>query len=146
MALPQWLARFNCRATNRLTRTFAGELPGFAIVVHTGRRSGRTYRTPVNAFRDGNDYIIALTYGPETDWVRNVRAAGGCGLLTRGRRIRLTNPRIFVDPSRRWAPLPVRLVLGLIGASQYMRLTHAPARTVNQANEASAPGERSPIT
>lgn len=126
MALPQWLARFNRRITNRITQLFAGRLPGFAIVIHTGRRSGQTYRTPINAFRDGNDYIIALTYGAETDWVRNVEAAGGCELVTRGRRVRLTNPRIVTDPSRRWAPLPVRLVLGIIGASQYLRLTRMP--------------------
>lgn len=126
MALPQGLARFNRRITNRITQLFAGRLPGFAIVIHTGRRSGQTYRTPINAFRDGNDYIIALTYGAETDWVRNVEAAGGCELVTRGRRVRLTNPRIVTDPSRRWAPLPVRLVLGIIGASQYLRLTRMP--------------------
>lgn len=126
MALTHGLARFNRRVTNRMTQLFAGRLPGFAILIHTGRRSGQTYRTPINAFRDGNDYIIALTYGAETDWVRNVEAAGGCELVTRGRRVRLTNPRIVTDPSRRWAPLPVRLVLGIIGASQYLRLTRMP--------------------
>ena len=123
MALPPWLARFNRQTTTRVTRTFAGRVPGFAIVVHTGRRSGRMYRTPVNAFRDKNDYIIALTYGAARDWVRNVQAAGGCELLTRGRKVALTHPRIISDPDRRWAPLPVRLILRLIGVDQYMRLT-----------------------
>ena len=126
MALSQRIARFNRRVTNRITRPVADRLPGFAIVIHRGRKSGRTYRTPVNAFRDGNDYIIALTYGPETDWVRNVRAAGGCEIVTRGRRVRLINPRLVTDPSRRWAPPPVRLVLGLIDAPQYLRLTRVP--------------------
>jgi deazaflavin-dependent oxidoreductase (nitroreductase family) len=125
MALPPWLARFNRRATNRLTRGIAGRAPWFAIVIHTGRRSDRTYRTPVNAFRDGDDYLIALTYGAATDWVRNVLAAGGCELVTRGRQIRLTNPRIVMDASRHWAPPPVRVVLTLIGATQYLRLTRA---------------------
>jgi deazaflavin-dependent oxidoreductase (nitroreductase family) len=127
MPLSQQVARFNRRVTNQVTRRFAGQLPGFAIVIHTGRRSGRMYRTPVNAFRDGNDYIIALTYGAAADWVRNVEAAGACEMLIRGRHISLTHPRIITDPSRRWAPLPVRLILGLIGALQYMRLTRAPA-------------------
>lgn len=66
MPLPPQLARFNRRVTNRITYPLSGHLPGFAIVVHTGRRSGRAYRTPVNAFRDGDDYIIALTYGADT--------------------------------------------------------------------------------
>jgi deazaflavin-dependent oxidoreductase (nitroreductase family) len=125
VALPPWLARFNRRATNRLTGTFAGWAPGFGIVIHTGRRSGRVYRTPVNAFRDGDDYLIALTYGAQTEWVRNVLEAGECALVTLGREVRLMRPRIVTDATRRWAPLPVRVVLALIGASQYLRLTRA---------------------
>lgn len=103
----------------------AGKLPGFAIVVHTGRRSGRTYRTPVNAFRRGNGYIIALTYGSDSDWVKNVLAAGTCELTTRHRRVRLAHPRIIRDRSRSWAPVLVRQLLGITGASQYMQLTCA---------------------
>ena len=124
MPLPQGLARFNRRATNRLTGLFAGRAPGFAILTHVGRRSGRTYRTPVNVFRRGGEYIIVLTYGAGSDWVRNVLAAGTAELLTRGRRVRLTNPRIVVDPHMRWAPLPTRLLLPrLAGVTEYMRLT-----------------------
>lgn len=125
MPLPRGVARFNRRATNRATRRIAGWMPGFAIVLHTGRRSGRTYRTPVNAFRGGDGYRIALTYGADSDWVRNVMDAGGCEIESRRRRIALTHPRIVRDPSRRWAPPVVRQVLGLIGASQYMQLTAA---------------------
>lgn len=125
MPLSRGLARFNRRVTNRVTGTFAHRLPGFALVIHTGRRSGKTYRIPVNVFRDGNDYLIALTYGADADWVHNVQAARGCEIVTRGQRIRLADPRIISDTSHQWAPLPVRLVLRLIGGSQYMRLTHA---------------------
>lgn len=123
MALPPTMARFNRHVTNRITRPLAGKLPGFAIVIHTGRWSGRIYQTPVNAFRDGGDYIIALTYGPDTDWVRNVLAAGGAEIVTRGQRIRLINPRVSTDTAVRWAPLPVGLALRLFGVPQYMRLT-----------------------
>jgi hypothetical protein len=45
------LARFNKRFTNHLTSKVAGNVPGFAIVTHVGRKSGRIYRTPVNVFR-----------------------------------------------------------------------------------------------
>ncbi len=127
MPIPREVARFNRRVTNHVTRRIAGWLPGFAIVSHTGRRSGRTYQTPVNAFRGGGGYRIALTYGAETDWARNVVAAGGCAIESRGRRVALTDPRIISDPDRRWAPPVVRQVLGLIGASEYMQLTAADA-------------------
>jgi hypothetical protein len=57
----------------------------------------------VNVFRAGDGYVIALTYGPETDWVKNVLAAGGCELRTRGQTIPLGAPgaclRALVRPS-----------------------------------------------
>jgi deazaflavin-dependent oxidoreductase (nitroreductase family) len=120
---PRSVARFNRRFTNRLTLKVAGYLPGFAIVSHVGQKSGRAYRTPVNTFRTDRGYIIALTYGSESDWVKNVLAAGTCELQTRGRRVRLCDPRIKTDRSKGWAPLPVRLILCLIDAPQYMQLS-----------------------
>ena len=125
MPLPASVARFNRQVTNRVTRRFADRLPGFGIVIHTGRTSGKTYRTPINVFRDGREYVIALTYGAGTDWVHNVQAAGGCDVVTRGRQIHLVNPRIVTDTARRWAPLPVRLILRLVGVPQDMRLMRA---------------------
>jgi deazaflavin-dependent oxidoreductase (nitroreductase family) len=100
----------------------AGHLPGFAILRHVGRRSGRAYRTPVNTFRTDGEYIIALTYGSRSDWVKNVLAAGSCELQTRGRRVHLSDPRIETDQSKSWAPLLVRFVLNRIEAPEYMRL------------------------
>jgi deazaflavin-dependent oxidoreductase (nitroreductase family) len=97
--------------------------PGFAILSHIGRNTGRAYRTPVNAFATDEGYIIALTYGSESDWVRNVLAAGTCELQTRGRRVRLVDPQLGRDETAGWAPLPVRLGLRLIRAPQYMRLS-----------------------
>jgi deazaflavin-dependent oxidoreductase (nitroreductase family) len=117
------VARFNRRFLNRLTSKIAGHLPGFGIVSHVGRRSGKTYHNPVNVFRTNDGYIIALTYGAQSDWVKNVLAAGSCELQTRGRRVRLRNPRIETDEGKGWAPLPVRLILNLIDAPQYMRLS-----------------------
>jgi deazaflavin-dependent oxidoreductase (nitroreductase family) len=138
---PRSIARFNRRFTNRLALKVAGYLPGFAIVHHVGRKFGRTYRTPVNAFRTDDGYIIALTYGLESDWVKNVLAAGSCELQTRGRRVRLYNPHIETDKSKSWAPLPVRLILGLIDASQYMRLSTG---VLNRRGEARAKQAEAP--
>ncbi len=123
MPAPRSIARFNRRFTNRLTLKVAGYLPGFAVVSHVGRRSGRAYRTPVNAFRTDDGYIIALTYGAQSDWVKNVLAAGSCELRTRGRRVCLYDPRIETDETKSWAPLSVGFVLNRIDAPQYMRLS-----------------------
>src|SRR2546421_3891487 len=78
------LAKFNIAVTNRITGLFAGWLPGFGILTHIGRKSGKIYRTPVNVFRSGNGFVIVLTYSSKSEWVKNVLAAGGCQIQTRG--------------------------------------------------------------
>ena len=122
MPLSKRVARFNRVATNRVTGLFAGHLPGFGILIHRGRRSGKEYRTPINIFRTGDGYRIALTYGPDTDWTRNVRAAHGCTVIVRGRHITLRSPQLFTDPGNSWAPRPVRLILGRVGVTQSLLL------------------------
>ena len=121
MPLPESVATFNRRFTNRVTGSIADRMPGFAVVIHTGRTSGRVYRTPVNVFRRGDGYRFALTYGADSQWVRNVLAAGQCEIETRGTHIRLDHPMLVEDNSRRWAPFPVRRILKLIGANQYLQ-------------------------
>jgi deazaflavin-dependent oxidoreductase (nitroreductase family) len=119
----RWLARINIAVTNRITGLFAGWLPGFGILTHVGRKSGKVYRNPVNVFRAPNGFIIALTYSSPCEWVQNVLAAGGCELKTRGKKYRLSAPEVVRDPTRRRFPIPVRLVLKLVGADEYMELS-----------------------
>jgi deazaflavin-dependent oxidoreductase (nitroreductase family) len=129
MPLPKALARFNRVVTNRVARPFAGRLPGFAVVIHVGRRSGRRHRTPVNLFRAGDRYVIALTYGADAQWVSNVQAAGGCELETRGARLRVVDPEIVRDPRAALVPAPVRPILRLVRGPEFMLLRRAPERT-----------------
>jgi len=119
----RWLAKFNIAVTNRITSLFAGWLPGFGILTHVGRKSGKVYRTPINVFRAPNGFIVALTYGSESEWVKNVLAAGSCELKTVGRKYRLVAPRVVRDPTRRRFPIPVRLILMLVGADEYIELS-----------------------
>ena len=123
MPLPRALAAFNRRVTNHVTGPFAGRLAGFGIVVHSGRRSHREYRTPVNVFVAAGGYVVALTYGADSDWIKNVLAAGGCELVTRGRTVRLTAPELFHDEAQRNVPRLVRPILRTLGVSDFMRLS-----------------------
>lgn len=117
---------FTARVINPLTRRFAGWLPGFAILTHVGRRSGRPYRTPINVFRRGDHYLFALTYGSDVDWVRNVLAAGGCAMRTRGRDVRLVEPELLVDPQLRLLPWPVAPLLRRLNrVSELLRMRAA---------------------
>jgi len=119
----RWVAAFNLAVTNRITSRFAARLPGFGILTHVGRKSGKVYRTPVNVFRVPEGFLIALTYGRESEWVKNVVAAGACQLETRRVLYQLSAPTIVHDPTRRRFPLFVRTVLGLIGANDFMQLS-----------------------
>lgn len=124
----RWLAKINLAVTNRITSRFAGWLPLFGIITHVGRKSGKVYRTPINVFPAPNGFAIALTYGPQAEWTKNVLAAGGCELETRGMRYRLASPNIVHDPTRKQFPFPVRIILGIVGANDFMKLENAQAK------------------
>jgi deazaflavin-dependent oxidoreductase (nitroreductase family) len=94
MQLPQWLARFNRHVTNPIQRLWAGWAPTFGILEHVGRRSGRTYRTPLTVFPTRDGFAVLLTYGPDRDWLKNVTAAGGGRLTRRGRTVEVRDPRV----------------------------------------------------
>ena len=99
--------------------------PPFALVVHTGRKSGRRYQTPVMVFRHDREYLIALTYGAGTDWVKNVVAAGGCELRLAGRRYPMTAPRVYADETQAGIRAFERRVLRLLGTTDFLSLTPA---------------------
>jgi deazaflavin-dependent oxidoreductase (nitroreductase family) len=122
MALGRRMATFNRHVTNRLLGGVATRLPGFGVVLHVGRRSGRPYRTPVNVFRTPKGYLVALTYGSGAEWVKNVAAAHRCALVTRGKTVRLGSPRLFRDDRRSRVPFPARAILGLARVSEFLEL------------------------
>jgi deazaflavin-dependent oxidoreductase (nitroreductase family) len=127
MPIPRTVGRWNKAGLNRLTRHVAPWMPGLGLVIHRGRRSGRRYQTPVNVFPAADGYVFALTYGPDTDWVRNVLAAGGCELRTRGRTVRLVSPRLYRDESRRGIRPLERQVLRVLNVADFLSLKPAPA-------------------
>ncbi len=97
MPLPHGLTRVNLRFTNKVMGAFADDVPPLAALHHVGRTSGRRYRTPVLAFRTsharGEGIVIALTYGTEVQWLKNVEAAGGARLVLGRRVLVLDEPR-----------------------------------------------------
>ena len=103
----------------RTLRAVARGESHYAVVHHVGRRSGRAYQTPVEAYRTAEGTLILLPYGPVTDWCRNVLAAGQCTVTLKGEDLALSAPevvpasvaeaRVPPDVGRRWqySPLPV---------------------------------------
>ncbi|HET9259313.1 MAG TPA: nitroreductase family deazaflavin-dependent oxidoreductase [Acidimicrobiia bacterium] len=87
MALPTWLARFNRRYTNQI----ALRKESWPVLVHKGRNSGNTYRTPLGAYPTANGFLFTVNYN-RSDWPRNVVAAGSAILQVDGEDIILTDP------------------------------------------------------
>ncbi|QKG25513.1 nitroreductase family deazaflavin-dependent oxidoreductase [Actinomadura verrucosospora] len=106
--MPRRLRRINKAVTNRVQGVYAPYLPPLAVIVHKGRTSGREYRTPVTAFRSGDRIIIGLPYGTDTDWVRNLLAAGRGGVERLGRVRRITRPRVLTAADAAELPSLIR--------------------------------------
>lgn len=94
MKLSRRVARFNKLVNNRIQGTYAWLLPPWTVILHRGRRSGRPYRTPVLAFKHDQTLIVALLYGEESDWLRNLRAGGGA-VIRGGRTFSVGAPRVL---------------------------------------------------
>jgi deazaflavin-dependent oxidoreductase (nitroreductase family) len=127
MPFPIAITRFNRRIVNPVSRRFAGRVRPFAIVVHQGRTSGKEYRTPIMAFRSPDGFAIALTYGPDTDWVRNIVAAGRGLLVYRGEAVPIVEPRLVRKAEvRRLLPAPVRFILRLARVDDFLVVRQSP--------------------
>lgn len=99
VTFPRALARINRVVTNPIQGRWAWRLAPWAVVVHIGRRSGKTFRTPVLAWDLPGDRIaIGLSYGESAHWVRNLIGADGGHLVRRGTVFRLSFPQI-IDPA-----------------------------------------------
>lgn len=107
---PPWLSRLQTKYMNPAVRPVARYLPGFSIVKHRGRKSGRPYETVVTAYTKGSVLAIALGHG-KADWVKNVLAAGEGDVHFIRRDVHITNPRILpIGANEDWLPRMARLL------------------------------------
>lgn len=116
--------RMNRSVTNpRVMRTAGTEGTQTSIIEHVGRKSGKTFQTPVDIIDTTTRMLIALPYGARTDWLRNVLDAGSATVVTRGERVRVDRPAVV--PTADVAELiPARTLrtLRLFGVSQCLSL------------------------
>ncbi len=124
----QWfrekLIRFNKQTLNPATLKIAGRRSSvYAALKHVGRRSGRTYMTPVVAKPLGDGFVIPLPYDAGVDWCRNVLAAGSCTLIWNEQEYTLERPEI-IQPSQALKAFPMgsRLLYPAGGITQYLWL------------------------
>ncbi|MGA2112976.1 MAG: nitroreductase family deazaflavin-dependent oxidoreductase [Anaerolineales bacterium] len=126
MKIPKQVRYFNKRFPNQLTTRIAHDSWGpFSIVYHVGRRSGKPYETPIFVFPTVDGFVVALTYGPEVDWFRNVSAAGRCRILWHRHEYGIEK----IDPLDSESALPliprfIRMSLQLMGMRDFVRMRY----------------------
>lgn len=117
------MTKVNRALFNPIIRRFAGYIPPLAIINHRGRSSDKAYSTPILAFPADDGFIVALVYGRNTDWERNVVSAGGCDLFYRTTHHALTAPRIMgPDEARAFLPSVMHTGFRLIRVDSFLRL------------------------
>lgn len=114
-----WLVR---RGVPVLSR---GEI---GLLEHVGRRSGAVRVTPVHPVPTAEGFRIIVPLGTESQWVRNVLAAGRCRLQVEGEVHELDEPRLFRPAQVTDVPDVVARVLDWLGF-RYLalrRFSHGP--------------------
>ena len=125
------------RFLNPLIRRLAGRpiLPMVALVHHHGRRSGRTYATPVMIGAADSAFIIPLTFGSTSDWCRNTLVTGSASITWHGREYGADHPAIVDDApiraelSTAFDPVQ-RFLLRSMGTHRFLRLRITPRDTI----------------
>jgi deazaflavin-dependent oxidoreductase (nitroreductase family) len=116
------------RAVNPIMLPLAGKRwnPIFAVAEHRGRKSGRQYATPVAARRVDDGFVIALAFGAQVEWYRNLVAAQGGTIRWRGRAYPVAAPkRIEMVTALPAFMLIQRLALRIARVDGYVRVRDA---------------------
>jgi deazaflavin-dependent oxidoreductase (nitroreductase family) len=128
---PSWLVRNIMRPLTKVLNPVSVKMaggPGFRLAArihHVGRRSRAEYVTAVGARVKDGKILIPLTFGNESDWVRNVRAAGGATVEVRRRSYEIGAPEFL-----NWSEAPrvvranfplARSVFKVLGIKQFMQ-------------------------
>jgi deazaflavin-dependent oxidoreductase (nitroreductase family) len=119
--------RYNRAVTNpRVLRSAGSPGASASVIHHVGRTSGRSRATPVGPFAVGDGFVIALPYGPGTDWVRNVLASGSATLVHEGSTIPIDRPEVVpVTQVIEDLPASQQRVLRLFGVEECLRVQRA---------------------
>jgi len=121
---PQRILPFTTHVVNPFMRKLAGATYSpIAMIRHVGRHSGKSYQTPLIVRQVPGGFVLALTYGPEVDWYRNIVAAGGGTLVWHGKAYAIGKPEpLTPDAGRAAFPAPLRGILRLIHTDHFVRV------------------------
>jgi deazaflavin-dependent oxidoreductase (nitroreductase family) len=111
--------------TGPALRPLAGRrwFPLWGVIHHVGRTSGRAYSTPIVVLPMADGFVVPLPFGGQTQWVRNILAAGGGSLRWAGQDHGLTDPQVIDQAGAMPAyRQPLRSAVKLLGMDQFLRV------------------------
>lgn len=127
-------ARRLAKALGPLARPIAGSrwFPLWAILHHTGRRSGAAYATPIVARPTTDGYLIPLPFGDQTQWARNLFASGSGRLVIGGRDHSVGEPVIVGLEDARELNVALRALARAVGMRQFVRVLAVPSADADE--------------
>jgi deazaflavin-dependent oxidoreductase (nitroreductase family) len=130
--------RFHHAVGNPLQLRSAGTPGTYASVIrHQGRRTGRTYHTPVWAVPTEDGFVIAIVYGSGTDWLKNVLASRAAAIVHQGETYPVDQPEIVpIKSARAYFPAKLQRTHRLVGVERCLRLRRVKAAKTSAAQGA----------
>ena len=102
--------------------------PIWGVMHHVGRRSRTAYAIPVAIIptRGDHTFLIGLPWGVQTNWVRNVQAAGHATVTWKGREHVATDPLVITtEEAAALTTGPLRRVVASGRFPAFLRLTRS---------------------
>jgi deazaflavin-dependent oxidoreductase (nitroreductase family) len=122
MALPSFLPRY----LNPVMGAVARYLPPLAMLHHTGRSTGKSYDSPVQAYRTDGGFVVGYAYSDNPGWAKNLLAVGH-GQMTRAcKQYAITNPRHLGTEGLDLLPAAVAAMMRGIGIEDFLRFDTTP--------------------
>jgi len=97
---------------------------GFSLLRHRGRKTGRSYETPLILAAVDEGFVAELTYGTDVAWYRNVMASRHCTVVFKGVEYEIDGIEPYPsDRGRQAFGFPGALILRLLRRNEF-RLLH----------------------
>ena len=123
---------------NPIQMRSAGRPGAYASVIrHQGRKTGRTYQTPVWAAETEDGFVIPIVYGAGSDWLKNVLASGSAAIVHDGATYPVRHPEITpMQGARAYFPVLTQLAHRLVHVDRCLRVRCVEAGSTERASHA----------
>lgn len=135
--------RFHHTVGNPLQMRSAGTPGAHASVIrHQGRRTSRTYETPVWAAPTEDGFAIGIVYGARSDWLKNVLASGAAAIVHEGETYPVDQPAIVpMESARAYFPATTQRLQRPVRVDRCLRVRRVKVAKTSAAQGSWYPGQ-----